>query len=269
MSKTSKLIAAVAATVAAAGLALVATGSAGSVGATTAPPAGPDTSTGAGSGTITVTGSGTVTVEPDTAVLTVGVQANAPTGAEAMEQLTTDSNALTDALVAAGIDESDIQTSGLNLWSTTGDDGVTITGYQASLTVSVTIRDITAVGSTIDAAQQAVGEGFTIGGVMFSYSDPESVLEQARADAVANARTIAEQYATAAGVTLGDLVSIVDGATTVPVAVRPRRAGRGRHERGDLPWHPGAGGADHGHVLDCRLNPVPTGRRVGGTNVGR
>ena len=82
----------------------------------------------------------------------------------------------------------------------TGDDGLTVTGYNASLNVNVTIRDIEAVGSTIDVAQQAGGAGFTIGGVSFSFADPESVLEQARIDAVANARTKAEQYAAAAGV---------------------------------------------------------------------
>jgi uncharacterized protein YggE len=194
-------------------IAALALGAGGAALASTEPPAEPGGST----GTITVTGSGTVEVEPDTAILNVGVQANAPTGAEAMTQLTADSNALTEALVAAGIDAADIQTSGLSLWSMTGDDGVTIAGYQASLNVSVTIRDIDAVGPTIDAAQAAVGEGFTIGGVSFSFSDPESVLQQARADAVANARTIAEQYAVAAGVSLGDLVSIVDGYTSLPV----------------------------------------------------
>lgn len=194
-------------------VASVVLGAAGAASASTEPPAGP----GGSSGTITVTGTGTVTVDPDTAILNMGVQANAATGAEAMAELNTGSNALTEALRAAGIDEADIQTSGLSLWSMTGDDGVTITGYQASLNVTVTLRDITAVGSTIDAAQAAVGEGFTIGGVSFSFSDPESVLQQARIDAVANARAIAEQYAAAAGVSLGDLVSLVDGYTSIPV----------------------------------------------------
>ena len=191
---------------------------AGATGASAPPASEPATpATGAG-GTITVTGNGTVTVEPDTAVLTLGVQANESTGSAAMESVNADSNALTEALVAAGIAEEDIQTSGLSLWSTTGDDGVTVTGYTASLTVNVTVRDISAVGSTIDAAQTAAGEGFTIGGVQFSFANPETVLEQARADAVANARTIAEQYASAAGVSLGGLVSIIDSPTYNPVA---------------------------------------------------
>jgi uncharacterized protein YggE len=92
-----------------------------------------------------------------------------------------------------------------------------VTGYQASLSVTVTIRDIAQVGPTIDAAQQAVGEGFTIGGVSFSFAEPESVLGQARVDALANARAKAEQYAAAAGVELGGVVSIIEAASYPPV----------------------------------------------------
>jgi hypothetical protein len=167
--------------------------------------------------TITVPGTGTVRVEPDTATVNLGVQVTKPTGAEAMEQVNADAAAITEALMAAGIAEEDIQTSGLSLYSTTGDDGSTVTGYNASLTVNVTIRDIEAVGSTIDAAQQAGGDGFTIGGVSFSFADPESVLEQARIDALANARAKAEQYAAAAGAELGGVVSIVEGASYPPI----------------------------------------------------
>jgi uncharacterized protein YggE len=183
---------------------------------TSEPPA--QSPAGGGEGTITVAATGKVRVDPDTAVVTLGVQANAPTGAEAMEQVNNSSAALTEALVEAGIAEEDIQTSGLNLWTTTDDRGE-INGYQASLNVSVTIRDIEVVGATIDAAQQAAGPGFTIGGVSFSFAEPETVLEEARIEAVELARTKAEQYAAAAGLTLGDVVAIVEAGSTPPIPV--------------------------------------------------
>jgi uncharacterized protein YggE len=186
--------------------------------AATQPPPEPPTTEAPVSGdrVITVGGSGTVRVDPDLATVTLGVEANAPTGEEAMTQVNASSTALTEALVGAGIAEEDIQTSGLSLWSTTDDAGQ-VTGYHASLSVNVTVRDIDAVGSTIDTAQQAAGEGFTIGGVSFSFADPESVLEQARIDALADARRTAEQYANAAGVTLGDVTTITEHASTPPV----------------------------------------------------
>jgi uncharacterized protein len=203
---------------AAAGVALGAValaGAAGPVGATAPPTSEPAASSPAGEGTITVSASGTVRVEPDTAVVNLGVQANAATGAEAMDQVNASSAALTEALVASGIAEEDIQTSGLNLWTTTDDRGE-VNGYQASLNVNVTVRDISAVGPTIDAAQEAAGPGFTIGGVSFSFSDPESVLEPARIDAVEQAATKAEQYAAAAGLTLGDVVNISERSSSPP-----------------------------------------------------
>jgi uncharacterized protein YggE len=190
---------------------------AGHAAGATAPPTSEPGAPSAGTeGTITVTAEGTVRVEPDTAVVTLGVQANAPTGAEAMEQVNASSTALTQALIDAGIPAEDIQTSGLSLFTTIDDTGE-INGYQASLNVNVVVRDIDAVGSTIDAAQQAAGPGFTIGGVTFSFADPESVLEQARVDAVALARAKAEQYAAAAGVTLDGVVSITEQSSPPPV----------------------------------------------------
>jgi uncharacterized protein YggE len=190
-----------------------------------APVAPSEPSTAAGTtGTITVTGEGTVTVSPDTAVLNVGVEGPAATGAAAMDLLDERSSALTDALTGAGIAADDLQTTGLNLYSTYGDDGTTVTGYVASLQVSATIRDIDAIGATIDAAQTAVGEGLTLSGVTFSFADPESVLGDARADAVADAGTKAQQLAAAAGLTLGGVVSIVEGSATPPTTFMPAMA---------------------------------------------
>jgi uncharacterized protein YggE len=188
-------------------------GPAGASAPPTSEPGAPSTET---DGTITVTAEGTVRVEPDTAVVTLGVQANAATGAEAMEQINASSAALTQALIDAGIPAEDIQTSGLSLFTTTDDRGE-ISGYQASVNVNVVMRDIADVGPTIDAAQQAAGPGFTISGVTFSFADPESVLEQARVDAVTLARAKAEQYAAAAGVTLGGVVSITEQSSPPPV----------------------------------------------------
>ena len=92
-------------------------------GATAPPTSEPGTPSAGSEGTITVTAEGTVRVEPDTAVITLGVQANAATGAEAMEQINASSTALTQALTDAGIPAEDIQTSGLSLFSTTDDTG--------------------------------------------------------------------------------------------------------------------------------------------------
>jgi uncharacterized protein YggE len=187
----------------------------------------PDTSVPGDSGTVTagdrtivVSGHGTVQVTPDIANVSMGVQANAETSQEAMDTLSTKSNALVDTLTALGIAAEDIQTSGLSLWPTYSSNGTTINGYQASTSVNVTVRDIGQVGAIVDAAAGFVGNELTLSGISFSYDDPETVLQQARAAAVDNARVRAEQYADAAGVELGDIVRIVESSASeaIPVA---------------------------------------------------
>lgn len=167
--------------------------------------------------TITVNGHGTVSVVPDTADLSTGVQAQAATATEALDTVGTSSQALIDTLRAVGVAEDDIQTSGLNLWPTFGNDGQRITGYQASTSVTATVRDVTKVGEVVDALKGLVGEQLTLSGITFSYDDPEAVLAEARAAAIANAKVRAEQYAAAAGADVGDIVRIVEGNVSDPI----------------------------------------------------
>jgi uncharacterized protein YggE len=193
--------------------------------------------------TITVTGSGTVAVVPDTATLSVGVQANASTATEALETMSTQSQALMTALEGEGIAEDDIQTSGLSLWPTYGNDGERITGYQASTNVTATIEEIgdgAAVGDVVDALKSLVGEQLTLQGVSFSYADPEAVLQAARADAIANAKVRADQYAAAAGVEVGEVVRIVEGTVDAPVAFREMAAGAPAADAASVAVAPGS-----------------------------
>jgi uncharacterized protein len=165
---------------------------------------------------ITVTGHGTVEVTPDVADVWLGVQATAPSGDEVMTTVERRSNALVDTLKGAGIAERDIQTSGLSLYPNYSRNGQTITSYTASVDVTVRVRDIDRVGELVDAVQGSVGENLTIGGISFSYENPEAVLEQARVAAIENARTRAQQYAAAAGVEVGEIVKIVETPTGGP-----------------------------------------------------
>jgi uncharacterized protein YggE len=160
--------------------------------------------------TVTVTGHGTVKVTPDIAMISAGVQTTADTAQEAMDTIGTKSQALVDTLKAVGVAEEDIQTSGLSLWPAYGNDGRQITGYQGSVSVTITARDIDRIGETLDALQGFVGEELTLGGISFSYADPEAVLGEARAAAIENARVRAGQFAEAAGAELGEIRHIAE-----------------------------------------------------------
>ena len=86
--------------------------------------------------------------------------------------------------------------------------------------MTATIDDVTKVGDVVDALKSLVGEELTLQGVSFSYKDPEAVMADARTAALANAKVRAEQYAEAAGVELGGVLRIVEGASPTPVQFR-------------------------------------------------
>lgn len=165
-----------------------------------------------GSQTITVSGTGTVDVVPDVANLHMGAQVTAPTSQEAIDRLGTESDELVQALRGLGIAQRDIQTAGLDLYPQYDQNGQQINGYQASTSVNVTARDVEALGTVIDGVSALVGESLTLGGITFSYEDPESVLADARAAAVENAEVKAAQYAEVAGAEVGPIVRIVESS---------------------------------------------------------
>ncbi|MCL6282218.1 SIMPL domain-containing protein [Ruegeria sp. 2012CJ41-6] len=163
---------------------------------------------------ISVTGTGTVAAAPDMATVTLGVSHQADTAQEAMDQTSQAMAAVLDRLTGLGIDKSDIQTQNLSLypvWNTivnreTQQQERELTGFAASNLVQVRVRDLDSLGQTLSAV--VADGGNEMRGLNFSVSDPEPLLAQARAEAVKDAMDKARQLAEAAGVTLGEVVSI-------------------------------------------------------------
>jgi uncharacterized protein YggE len=160
---------------------------------------------------ISVTGEATVSVAPDLAQIEGGVTSEAKTAREASDANNTAMGKVLLALKGAGIEEKDFQTSRLSLQPETAPNRTppsapTIVGYRASNHVTVRLHDVTKVANVIDAL---VGAGANdIGGISFTVSNASKLLDDAREQAVADARRKAEIYAKAAGVTLGAPISI-------------------------------------------------------------
>ena len=164
---------------------------------------------------------------PDQAQIEAGVTSEAKTARGASEANNAAMGKVLLALKAAGIEAKDIQTSRLSLQPESAPNRTgganSIVGYRASNRVTVRLRDVAKVGSTIDLL---VGAGATdIGGIDFSVSNASKLLDDARAQAVADARRKAEILAKAAGVTLGAPLSISEGDTPGPVGFRKFAAG--------------------------------------------
>lgn len=169
--------------------------------------------------TITVTGEGDVAATPDQAVVSMGVTSQGETAAEAMAASSAALTAVLERLKAAGIEGKDIQTSTLNLnpnWvlSSDGSAAPTIDGYVASNVLSVRVRALEGLGGVLDAV---IADGAnSLNGISFGLADPDPLLDEARRQAVADARARAELLVAAAGAQLGRIVSISESGGMAP-----------------------------------------------------
>jgi len=165
---------------------------------------------------ITVSGQGSVTAEPDTALLSLGVSVRANTAREARDAAAEAMTKLVDSLKGNGIEEKDIKTTQFSLtpeydYSIVG--RTRLIGYRVTNMVSIKVRDLGRVPEVIDEAVDAVGDPIQISGISFTVDDPNPLLAQARADAMADAKAKAQQLAELAGVDLGKPIAISE--TTV------------------------------------------------------
>jgi uncharacterized protein YggE len=199
---------------------------------------------------VTVTGRGTVDAPPDMATVTIGIDVLRADLAEAQSEANRQATDIINALKTAGVAPGDIQTSNYSVnvqrdYSSGGDPS-RVTGFQVMNQVNVTIRDIDAVGALLGDAVAAGAN--SIWGIVFTVSDPAPFTIEARKLAVADARDRAEQLADAAGLSLGRIVSISEGASAYNS--NPYPGGRGGGQ--------GGGGASV---------PVETGLNEIGVNV--
>ena len=159
--------------------------------------------------TITLTGKGTVDHAPDVAMISLGVQVEAKTAAEAMTQQAEKMNGVFAAVKAAGIADRDMQTGQLSLnpvYEYPNNARPRLTGYQASNQLNIKVRKLDQLGKTLDAVVK--GGGNTINGVSFSIDKPEQFQDDARVSAIKDAAARAELYAKAVGYKVKRIVTI-------------------------------------------------------------
>lgn len=192
--------------------------------------------------TMNVNGTGTVNLAPDIAYINIGVYTEKPTAAEAVAENNTQTQQVIDALKVAGVDAKDIQTTNFSIYPNTQYDPQTNqkigTTYVVNNTVNVTVRKLSQLGELLDATVKAGANN--INSVQFDVDDKSSAIKQARDAAVKDARTQAEELASAAGVSLGDLqtISFYDSIPT-PVVEAYGKGGGGNAVAASVPVNPG------------------------------
>lgn len=197
---------------------------------------------------ITVSGTGKAFATPDVAKYTVSIVTGPQANAEAaLQNLSTRSKSVIDAIKAEGVKEEDIATTNLSinpLYDFPNGRQV-LRGFEATQSVEITIRDLTKIGTIL---ARATGEGVNAaGGLQFQVDDIEAVHTQAQAEAIEDAAAKAEQLADILGVSLGRVKTFsasVDGQAPIPLLARSAELGIG----GDAPIVPSGTQEIQAHV---------------------
>jgi len=178
---------------------------------------------------------------PDVADIGAGVVTQAPEASAALASNADKMSRVVAALRKAGVQERDIQTSGLNLqpqYRYEQNKPPVLTGYQVTNRVSVTLRDLRQAGKIIDTL---VAEGANqVDGPNFRIDKPEPLMDQARAEAVRIGRARAELYAKASNLKVKRIASISELGAAPPMPF-PMPAPRvmAMEARADSPIVPG------------------------------
>jgi uncharacterized protein YggE len=185
---------------------------------------------------ITVTGDAVTAATPDRVTIRLGVATPGDTARKASEANAKTMTAVLAAIKAAGAEERDIQTSHLSLQPHFEQDKngpPHLAGFHASNDITVKLRDI---GKLSDLIDRAVAAGANeMSGIEFSVSDRSKRLDDARAQAVEDARRKAEIYAKAAGAVIGRPVSITESMSSSP----PRPVAAAAFRAAPTPVSPG------------------------------
>jgi len=175
---------------------------------------------------ITVSASGTVAAEPDQARISSGVTTEAATASQALARNSDIMKKVIAGLKASGIEAKDIQTTSFRVdpryTRPREGEARAIDGYRVTNQVQVIARDLDRLGEILD---QLVSLGANeMAGLSFEVSKAETLRDEARKEAVANAKRRAELFAAAAGVELGEVLTIQEGGGMGPRPMPMARA---------------------------------------------
>jgi uncharacterized protein YggE len=171
---------------------------------------------------LSVSASAEVKHAPDIASMSAGVVTQAADANAAMRANADRMQEVMAAIRAAGIADKDIRTSGINLnpqYRYAENQPPAITGYQASNTVNLKVRDLARLGKVLDAL---VASGANqVNGPSFDIDQPDAVQDEARRAALGKAQARAEMYAKTLGLRVRRIVSISEGGSFSPPVPMP------------------------------------------------
>lgn len=182
------------------------------------------------SDTFQVTGEGKATAVPNTATISFGITKQANTVADAQNQTNSVVKSILASLQKLGIESKDIKTTDYSLQPNYNfnSGSQAITGYTVTQTVQVKIQPLDKVNKTLDTLTSNGAN--LIGQVSFGFDDAtaQKLEDQARQDAVKQAKTKAESLAKASGIHLGSIINVTENqAVPSPILMDTAKLGAG------------------------------------------
>jgi len=177
--------------------------------------------------TITVTGTGEVYASPDLAMMDLSVVSESATVGAAMDDNTKKMNAIIDVVKSLGVAAEDMRTSGFNINPRYDyvKDAVAasspdvyypmgtrvLSGYDINQTLTVKIRkdNMSKVGQIITEATASGAN--QVGDLQFTIDKPETLQDEARKQAIDQAKTKADALAKQLEVKLGNITGFSEG----------------------------------------------------------
>ena len=155
-----------------------------------------------------IVGDSIVQAQPDTAIITIAVVTQNRSAISAQQENATKTDAVVRALKAAAGSGAEVKTSGYSLQPQRvykENQPPTITGYEARNSVTVTLSDLTKVGSIIDASAQAGAND--VSNIAFTLRQDRQARDRALSEATREAVSKAQVIAQALG---GRVVRILE-----------------------------------------------------------
>jgi uncharacterized protein YggE len=190
---------------------------------------------------ISVLGEGIVLAQPNVVRITLGVDVFDQSLANAQAEAARRMDAVVSKLKADGIADTDIRTVSYNVTPQYEQQGnpnqPVLRGYQVQNMVQIKSTNVGGMGTLLD---DVVSSGATrISGITFESDNMEALKNQARDQAMANARAKAEQLAHDSGVTLGRPTTIEESDTGGVTPLQQNQAPRALSAAPSTPIEPG------------------------------
>lgn len=156
----------------------------------------------------------------DLAIVTMGVVSEGLTAQVVKDQSSNKINQLISFIKQTGLDERDIKTSQFYISPkyNYNNQQQTIVGYQANQTIAIKVRNIDKSSQKLEEiVDGAVMHGANqIQGIDFSFENNESLIHNARTQAIDKAIANARQISKDAGLKLGRIVNVITSAASDP-----------------------------------------------------